>query len=523
MLVVFHQNNIVVKVYDAENKTSISFNKELSIQENLLLLAKQYSNKLLIWANLKHETNIAYDKIKDIFHHNLIMASYSNQKDFAINARIGYVEQSVFINVNKEKTYPTWLMSSEVGGVYSKVLLKYEYLLTYNFSFNYFINYISKRAMPNGLLCTYEPRLLIHKQDINAETESSIDKAFFIFLKSNYKYVWQYLFLLNGLIFERKLFLIPFVQALFSKKIPLVKNDFSTIRIQSNKDEVLTKDFTLDVIIPTLGRKGPLLDVLKDLAQQTLLPKSVIIIEQNPEKGSETELDYLTNNSWPFQIKHKFIHRTGACNARNLALNEVTSNWVFFADDDIRFNEDLLSSSMRKINKYGVKALVINCLQKGENIKDSFVKQSAHFGSGTSIVKSEVIKDLNFKSEHEFGYGEDADFGMQIRKKGVDILFAPMISMLHLKAPIGGFRVKNVNSWDLDEVQPKPSPTVMAFNIKHQTEYQLRGYRVMLFLKYFKKQQIKNPFKYIRVMNLRWDKSILLAKSLIQKSKVDEV
>ena len=78
--------------------------------------------------------------------------------------------------------------------------------------------------------------------------------------------------------------------------------------------------FIIDVIIPTIGRSNYVHNVLKDLAQQTHLPKRVIIIEQHPDPASTSDLDFIYSKSWPFAIKHQFIHQTGACNARNLAL-----------------------------------------------------------------------------------------------------------------------------------------------------------------------------------------------------------
>ena len=81
--------------------------------------------------------------------------------------------------------------------------------------------------------------------------------------------------------------------------------------------------------------------MLKDLSVQTHSPKRVIIIEQNPDLNSKSELDYLFNESWPFQIIHEFIHQTGACNARNLALSKVKSKFVFSCDDDNRIFKNL--------------------------------------------------------------------------------------------------------------------------------------------------------------------------------------
>jgi hypothetical protein len=58
----------------------------------------------------------------------------------------------------------------------------------------------------------------------------------------------------------------------------------------------------------------------------------------------------------------------------------------------------------------------------------------------------------------------DNDFGMQLRNQGVDVLYLPEPKILHLKAPVGGFRTKPKLAWENDEIQPKPSPTVMLFH-----------------------------------------------------------
>ena len=45
------------------------------------------------------------------------------------------------------------------------------------------------------------------------------------------------------------------------------------------------------------------------------------------------KLDYLTSEEWPFVIKHIFTHQSGACNARNLALAQMTSEWFYNRKD----------------------------------------------------------------------------------------------------------------------------------------------------------------------------------------------
>ena len=116
------------------------------------------------------------------------------------------------------------------------------------------------------------------------------------------------------------------------------------------------------------------------------------------------------------------------------------------------------------------------------------------------------------------------DFGMQLRNSGLDIIFHPDLEITHLKAPMGGFRTSNRKPWEDDSLQPKPSPTVMVYAKKHYTRPQLLGYKNLLWLKFYGKQEIKNPFKYLSSMKARWKKSESWAGKLMSaQSPEDEV
>ena len=119
---------------------------------------------------------------------------------------------------------------------------------------------------------------------------------------------------------------------------------------------------------------------------------------------------------------------------------------------------------------------------------------------------------------YEYGFGEDADFGKQLRNQGYDVLFLPEPEILHLKAPVGGFRTKTVLQWQNESVQPKVSRTVTSYLILHNSQEQLCGYKTILFFKYYKYQKIKNPIRYFRIFRKQWDQSVFWANELKKKS-----
>ncbi|TJY32907.1 glycosyltransferase family 2 protein [Pontimicrobium aquaticum] len=509
MIFILHKKDKVISVFNKNTKTEVQ-SSNTNLVEVFFDLSKRYKNTLIIWCDddLKEFMNLT--EFSTIFHHKLIMTSYSTSDNYYIDDRIGYVESSPFINVNKKVTYPTWLMSSCIGGVNSDVLSCYNQNDYISKTFSYVINSIAKRGMTEGLFCYSEPNLLT-KNTFQLKGFKPSKYELFKFIKAHYRSRWAYLTFFNSLVYEKQLLVLPFLKSFFTSK-KRSKPNFEHLKIAVNK--INNEDISIDVIIPSIGRKQYLYDVLKDLANQTLLPKSVIIIEQNPDEGSVSELDYLKNQSWPFQIKHTFINKTGACNARNMALQQIESDWIFMADDDIKFEKDILEIALKEMFNYSLKAATLSCLRKEDKKNERPTLQWNTFGSGCSIISKSIAEQIVFDTAFEHGFGEDGDYGIQVRNIGEDIGYISKLNLLHIKAPIGGFRTKITQPWQNDKIQPKPSPTIMLFNLKNQSKKQILGYKTLLFIKFFSKQKNKNIFTYFFKMKKRWDRSTYWANKL---------
>ena len=515
MVILYHNNNRIVNV-TSDKKQILPFDNKANITKGLMQLARQFPKSLLVWCHQSLKDQLNNTAIESLFHHKKVMLSYHQGEVEFLGNTIGYVEQSPFIKINKKMSYPTWQMSSAVGGVNAEVLLALNNKIPLDKNFDYFLCSLAKLTMSKGLLCYSEPRLL--KQQTASISAKTNPYTLFRFAKQHYKTQWVFLLLLNLFLYERKVPLLPFLFSLFYKNRTKLNINLDTIKVQSSK-KVIDKA-TVDVIIPTFGRKTYLYDVLKDFSKQTHLPKKIIIVEQNPEKGSTTELDYLTNEKWPFQIQHLFTHQAGACNARNLALKETQSDWVFLADDDNRFDTNLVSGIFSKIEQYANLVVTTSYPQKKEIKEYTKVIQWPTFGAGNSFVRRDILENLRFNRFFEFGYGEDSDFGMQLRNLGHDVLYLPEPEILHLKAPIGGFRTKPVLRWHSESIQPKPSPTIMLFNLLHNSNEQINSYKTILFFKYYKHQKIKNPIRYYFYLQKQWKQSVFWANELQQEKEV---
>lgn len=515
MIFIYHHNNTVTKVWDELSQSEIAVVSRI-VSLCLLEMAEQFPESLLVWCNdaYKEQLNIAV--IPSLFHHKKALLSYNPCLRNYLPEQIGYVSESLFIKINKKVCYPTWQMSSVVGSMHASVLIALKGELIFDKNTDYFLHSVAKLAMPSGLFCYSQPSLLLPTA-VTDLPQSADNYTLFRFVRQHFKLQWVFLLLLNFFCYERRLPFLPFLLSLFYRRRFINENTLNEIKLIVPAQE---NGVTIDVLIPTIGRKEHLHAFLKNLAEQSLLPDRVIIVEQNPLENSVSELDFISSETWPFAIEHLFIHQAGACNARNLALSKVVSDWVFMADDDIVIEKDFLEKAFLNIRKWKNNAYTFRCYQENEVSSFKKVIQWEAFGSGCSIVKRTALEDCCFHMGFEFGFGEDVDFGMQLRNKGNDIVYLPEPDILHLKAPMGGFRSKPVLAWQNQIITPKPSPTVMLYLLLNNSREQLLGYKTTLCVKYFRHQRIRNPIRYFKMFQKQWQQSLFWAKRLQNKSTI---
>ncbi|ADF51463.1 glycosyl transferase family protein [Zunongwangia profunda SM-A87] len=487
--------------------------KAATISDTFWELAELYPEELIIWMEEGQESNFNKDSVIKIFHHDLIMASFAVKTRF-LDDRIGYVDELPFVNVKRNVQYPTWLMSADVGGIKGEVLVKFRSHLQHITNFGYLLNAIAKIGQQNGLFCYSAPGLVHNFSEEIKYTASNSQLFQFVaqFYKKPRLAVLGWCFKK----YENENYIFSLVRSLLKKSFFQQKLDLSDITIKSSKIEVL--EDTIDIVIPTIGRPEHLLNVLEDLKQQTLLPKNVIIVEQKADPKERSDFSFKPGD-WPFKINHVFTHKTGACKSRNLALSMVISNYVFLCDDDNRFKDNIIRDAIKELNRIGAEVINTTYIQKDEAPVYHKMKQWGAFGSGNAFLRADKIRDIKFDENFEFGYGEDIDFGCQLRNSGIDIIYHPTVEILHLKTPMGGFRQQIKNDCKQGDLQPKPSPTFMSYLKKNYNDFQILGYKTVLWLKFYNKQNVRNPFVYISEMEKRWN----LSENIVTKISSDNV
>jgi len=381
VIIIYHQNNRVTSIWNTTIFEGIPVSSK-KISKVLFELATAYPTEFIVWCNdyLKDDLNV--EEFKKVAHQQKILVSYNLSETQYLTDAIGYVNETPFININRDVVYPTWLMSSNVGGVNASTLLAVENQITQDANFDYFLNSLARLSMPLGVLCYSNHKLLkTNISVINELDKNTSNFVLFKFVKQHYKTVWVFLLFVNLLIYQKRFPLITLLFSLVYKRRTLKESSFNHIKLEGNSKAKI-ENISVDVVIPTIGRKKCLYGTIKDLSHQTLIPKQVIIVEQNPIPNSETELNYLVDETWPFKITHHFTHQTGACNARNIALEMVENEWVFLADDDIVLDNDFLEKAGKIINNSKQKAFTFRCHLKGEKEVFKTIKQWETFGSG---------------------------------------------------------------------------------------------------------------------------------------------
>ncbi|WP_333875296.1 glycosyltransferase family 2 protein [Flavobacterium sp.] len=507
MIILYHNHYGITQAISSAGHT-ISHEVNQNITHGILRLASQYPDEILVWCHESLAESLNIGQIESLFHHHRFLFSYQPKGQY-LGRELGYIEDSPYVQVNKTVRYATWQMSSVVGAVHASVLNVR--LCKPESNFDYFLNSLAKRAMPQGIFCYSEPQLL-SAASISQPTPQATLFQIFRFTKQHYKTRWVFLLFFNLILFEKRWAILPLLRCLCYQKRRVSGNPWESVSSTSVKN--IVSSGTIDVLIPTMGRKNFLRNVLSNLAAQTLLPINVIIIEQNPEPDSISDLNFIQKESWPFTIKHQFTHQSGACNARNMGLALLESEFCFMADDDIVFENDLLAQALHYFTTTGNEVFLVACHLPNQKVETQAPKQFPVFGAGHAFVKSSCVRDIRFRMGYEFGFGEDNDFGMQLRHKGYDILYISTSKILHLKAPIGGFRTQPVLRWQQHKVLPKPSPTLMLFRLLYDTKEQLRGYKTTLFFKNITKRFFINPIHYIKTFNQKWNASVYWAQQL---------
>ncbi len=363
-------------------------------------------------------------------------------------------------------------------------------------SFAGFLFDLGLRGVRHGLFPRSHPGLFQGEGRGGGLPESDLTRL----IRRGYGRRWVGFWLLARLLFDRKLPLDAAVRGWLSEEPGTVDES----ALAALHPPLLHADGTVDALIPTLGRPGPLRDVLEDLARQTVPLRRVIVVDQG---GTTSE----PAGNWPFELVFRSIHSAGACSARNTGLQDARSDWVLLLDDDVRLRPELTSYLLRVANAYGAGAVNAQVyLPSQEPSFNGLPRPWPVFASGASLVSARALVETGgFDERLDGGYGEDYELGVRLRLAGAGVVYAPAEPVLHLKAPAGGFRdPSNALPWDNDPILPKPSPPLLYSRHKHHTKAMRDGYRLFYALKRLSRQPLHAWPREARTISCQWERAV---------------
>jgi GT2 family glycosyltransferase len=225
----------------------------------------------------------------------------------------------------------------------------------------------------------------------------------------------------------------------------------------------------VSVVIATYGRDSMLVDTVRRVLEQDPAPSEILIVDQTPahEPSVERELGELAAAGAIAWIRRRAPSIPAAMNA---GLLRARSDIVVFLDDDVIPAPGLLAAHRTAHRRSGAGVVAGQVLQPGEEPTPgrgaSFGFHSAErqwvgevIGANFSIRRGLALAiggmDENFVRA---AYGFEAELCARAAAAGARILFEPLASVRHLRAPVGGTR-----SYGSHLRTAKPGHSVGAF------------------------------------------------------------
>ena len=230
---------------------------------------------------------------------------------------------------------------------------------------------------------------------------------------------------------------------------------------------------TVSVIIPTKNRVADLVLTVQTLFQQTVLPAELVIVDQSGSDESRLKVESLYRalpDAQRLGLRLCYVHDPdihGSAAARNVAIDQCSSDILLFLDDDVELERDFLDQLLTTYdlhpNASGVSGIVTNYhapalpMQLWKRIfmrgpfrddRELFYWKAAavgdpglgcvtRLGGGLMSFRASAIGQVRF--DHNLrgvSDGEDVDFCMHLGPKA-KLIMNPRARLVHNASPAG--------------------------------------------------------------------------------------
>lgn len=224
------------------------------------------------------------------------------------------------------------------------------------------------------------------------------------------------------------------------------------------------------VVLPTFGRYKYLAEVLEDLRAQTVQPKQILIADGNPPEA-RADAPYEGFADLPIEVI--WHEEGGTCASRNACIERAIGDYIWFVDDDSRFDARNLELHLRALAAYGADVSVGPAYTRER--PDLHPEQREFVCSfmdcGTTLCRREILEsaggfDMRF---NQYLAGEDGELGIRFVRAGGVMINNPAARRFHYLAPIGGARrsKNNVHRWTRWSLLPRPVQSIYYTARRH--------------------------------------------------------
>lgn len=290
------------------------------------------------------------------------------------------------------------------------------------------------------------------------------------------------------------------------------------------------------VIIPTLGRYPYLPQALDSLRQQTVRPREVIVIDQNPPEQRQPET-YAGYEDLHLQVIWQ--DERGQSLARNTGLAAASQPYVFLFDDDSIADPHLIAAHLQIVlnGRCHVSTGVAfppppTDYQLPPAYRHTRIAQT--FDTGNSLLPLNLAQEIGgLDRNYDFGPGTDNDLGTRLYLAGYRIAHNPQARRIHFKAPMGGLRTHGARKYNTDAGlwQPFPPVTLSYYGLrfldhKQQRERAWLNFVTSKFPQHLRRQQGKMGRKLVALayfgltlifLPIKWFRSQRQAHRLLQQ------
>lgn len=206
---------------------------------------------------------------------------------------------------------------------------------------------------------------------------------------------------------------------------------------------------TLSFCLITYNRKDELRDAIDSILAQDYDDYEIIVISNSTDGTSNLFSDGGQYDRPKINYYH-YDGRMGVPQARNIAHEKATGDYLVTIDDDAEFTTDDCASHIESVfeqyDEVGVLAFKVrNAYSKKvesfpgndkDRMKDTRFETTWYVGCGHAIRASALAKTDGYPSEFEYG-SEELDLSYQLLEQGYTIIYEPSIKIIHKESPEG--------------------------------------------------------------------------------------